>query len=57
MSAYEPKRTKAGLKSRSAAGWCVLSLVAAQEGIGPLDSERFERFVDIPRLFAEKCPQ
>jgi hypothetical protein len=32
LSAYDPKRTKAGLKSRSAAGSCVLSLVAAQEG-------------------------
>src|SRR6516165_10652008 len=34
-SAYDPKRTKAGLKSRRAAGSCVLSLVAAQEGVGP----------------------
>jgi hypothetical protein len=26
-------------------------------GSGDLDSERFEPFVDISRLFAEKCPQ
>ena len=32
LSANDPKRTKAGLKSRSATGSCVLSLVAAQEG-------------------------
>jgi hypothetical protein len=32
MSAPDPKRTKAELKSRSAAGSCVLLLVAAQEG-------------------------
>ena len=28
---YDPKRTKAGFQSCSAAGSCVLSLVAAQE--------------------------
>ena len=31
----DPKRTKAGLKSRSAAGSCVLSLVAPGEGLAP----------------------
>jgi hypothetical protein len=36
MSVCDPKRTKAGLKSRSAAGSCVLSLIAAQEGPGAL---------------------
>ena len=43
MSAFDPKRTKAQLKSRSAAGSCVLSLVAAPGGVGsaPRDSERF----------------